>query len=615
MVNAASRPPRRPRRRATRAAALGAIVCGAVVAAVAITPAQDPGKSTVFPGPDPATSVVIRPGAVISLGIPDDTPPLGGGRPGRPEPQNPSTGRPGTPESPPITDPNTGRPTQPETPGIPNPNTGRPTAPGAPDEPVTGAWPAPPDAPIPEGLSADGPLRITRWATWRRVTDHGRSQPPFTMYALRISADGRRIAFGGYEGVRTVGADGSGSAVVSTKRTEDGSLDINADGTTVAWYSGEEGLIVADADGSERRQLPVRAQCFSVRLSGDGRRVFVLEPGFEGGGIVVYPADGGPGRTLVTTEQAARTAGVDANGNHWRGGLSGLDVSADGSRLVFQFLWDALALDVNTGALRRLTQHAGNPPDPGLQRVRISRDGSRIAWVHEGPDADSRYIQFTDWDGGGPVRQTGHQIQGSDWVQFADDGARLGVGWGLRFFPADGSAGYDATDLGSRDPLHRPQKSSIDSTGRRAALVVEEPVAEGMPGSFQVYVADFAPRDLAGNPALTGIAIDNPVMRMDGSSTHLVTLSYSGTALSRAGIVLMRPGLTVPQQLRGGLWDGLGDPEERPYIGGGPRPLVSARLRLPNDTTLPPGPVTVRVWAKDAEGRMTVVDLEGAEVR
>jgi hypothetical protein len=594
----------------TRSAAVVATLAPVLAAALA----QGPPKPRTFPPPEPAKEVVIRPGAVINLGIPDAPPPQPDGRPTQPGGQGgkpdvkPGGNTGAKPDEPTITNPNSGRPTQP---AITNPNSGRPTQPGLQDA-GGGAFPVAPGATPPDGISAKAPLRVATWAVWRRITDHGRGQPLFTMYALRASADGSRVAIGGYEGVRTMRADGSAYTIVTTKRTEDGNLDISADGNRVAWFSGDEGLFVANADGSSRTQLAAKGVCHSVRMSADGTQVFVINSEMDG--IAVFPADGGPGRKLVTTQQAAQALGVDANGNHWRGGLSGLDTDSSGTKLVFHFLWDAAAVDLRDRTVRQLTRNTASQ-NSTLSWARLSADGAKVAWSQSDGPENKRVIVLQNWDGTKTVRHEGDQVAGSDWAQFAQDGARLATAWGLRLFPSDGSPGYNAGDLGSTDPLHRLQRASIAGNGRRCFAEVEEAVADGTQGCGQVYMVEFCPASLAGAPELTDIAIDNAEMKAGGGSGHLVTLRQSGAPLDRAGVVLVRPGSLAPPPLRGGMWDGLKDPDGQQPPATGPRPLVSGRLGIADGQSIAPGPVTIRLVAKDKEGRVTVVEVEGVTAK
>lgn len=578
--------------------ALGVLVAG-------LTVAQGPQNPSKFPPPLPAEEIVIRPGATIELGIPDADPPTPGATPG---------GRPTTPggTTPGGANPGGANPgggaNPPGGAGLPGPRPGQLD----PNQNLAGAYPAPAGARPPEGVSAAGPLRVAHWTVWRRVTDHGRRQPAMTIYGLRISADGQRIALCGYEGVRTVRPNGADYATITTKRTEDGNLDINADGTRVAWYSGEEGLWIANADGTGRKQLAAKGVCHSVRISADGKQVFVI--GGEMDGIAAFPADGGPGRQLVSTARAAQAVGVDANGNHWRGGQSGLDVSGSGERIVFQFLWDALACDLRTGAIRRITGYT-NPEDRGMHWVRLSWDGSKVAWQHDGPSAETRYLAIQNWDGSGEVRHTGDATAGSDWAQLSHNGARLATSWGLRLFASDGPDACNPTDLGGQNPLNRVQRLGVAGSGRLCCVEVEEAVADGLPGCGQIYVAEFDPPTLNGAPAITGLTVTDPVIKSGGGSSHFVQMEAAGAPVQRTGVVLVRPGASTPRALRDGMDDRMGDPDGKQPSAAGPRPLRSSRLGLSQGASVPPGPVTVRVFVRDTEGRITVIDAEGMEVR
>ena len=319
-------------------------------------------------GPDPAQTKVIRPGKLI--GAPQEAvPPDGGG---------------GT-----------------ETPGTTSALT------------------------LPAPLTAGKGLSIVRWTTFRRITRFTQTDLKY-FSQVRLSGDGSKIACACAQGTFVLNADGSGLVALSTKPNNNpGVVDITPDGKKVVWTDiNERELYVANSDGTERVKLPVTTPVSSARITADGKRVFVLSP--EAGGILSLPTDGSDLRRVMTTATVCKLNGVGENGNHWRSWPSGLDISADGSRVVFHLLWDAFAMNGDGSGLRQLTSYL-NPEDRNLNLVRLSGDGKRVATYHQ-----TKGLEIQDWEGGNSNKHPwANGLFDGRSLQFSADGSKLVMGTGL----------------------------------------------------------------------------------------------------------------------------------------------------------------------------------------
>ncbi len=481
---------------------------------------------------------------------------------------------------------------------------------------------------LPPTLGAAEGLRITHWTAFRRITDF-RPEEGKLINQCKLSADGTRIVFSTYAGTYSLRSDGSGLVQLGTVRNE-GLIDISADGSRVAWCD-HSGLYLARADGGAVVPLAKGFPVSSLRLRADGRMLFLQ----NGQGIFRLATDGtnsnegGPlarqglakshpvpphavagqspattsdPKPILTTTTVARLAGTDDNGNHWRGTPSGIDLSDDGQRLVFQFLWDAYAVHADGSGLRRLTQQAG-AEERALNLVRISGDGRTVALHQEA--GERSHVILLDWEGGHRRVFQGPQAAYGDWMQVSREG-RVALGWGLRIFEPDGRTVRDLCHhlLPGRNPLHRPTRMSLSASGRRACLVVEE-------GPAQLVIVDLDPPNLSGLPELRELQATPRFLRADESSTLQASARVLHPDLLACGLTGLRQGLglfnTWGWTLNDQGQDGDALAKDGRFTCGSIRAWAGLKLQ--------PGPLTLRFTASTKAGHVLAVDVEGVEVR
>lgn len=462
---------------------------------------------------------------------------------------------------------------------------------------------------LPAGLSAGEGFRITRWATFHPVTQFRAGEAGSAIGGVRISADGRKIAFWAYnEGCFTINPDGSGLTRIGDYRCDD--LDLSADGRKVAWLD-HTGLYVSGPDGAGKLKLPGGFPVNSIRLTADGRQVIALSPER---GLLALATDGSDVRRVTTTEAVAKVAGTDANGNHWRGGGSGIAISDDGARIVFHFLWNCFAINADGTGLRQLSRLER---EHNLSRVRISGDGRKVCWQEERGHLSRLTIE--DWSGGGRVEYTGEHLSSCGWLAMTRDGSQTGLGWGMRLFSADGRGYYNVITADPDPPgLNRPQMLSITADGRRGCLMVEER------GAAQIALVELDPPALAGAPGATNIRTVPRFVLNDGSTYALLTceardpeLSWVKHMLHRNCLVRMvaADGRYLGGHIQGGQYTILNDRQEHGDEKAGDGVYSCAAVRLAADAKAPPGPISLRLAAANKSGHGLIVDLEGLEVR
>ncbi|MBI5428036.1 MAG: hypothetical protein HZA02_07130 [Nitrospinae bacterium] len=461
---------------------------------------------------------------------------------------------------------------------------------------------------LPPGLSAANGLEIKRWTTFRRITNFQRGPGAKFVYEVKISADGSKIVFASYQGTFVVNADGSGLVQLSDKRNN-GLVDISADAKKIAWYSPEDGLMVANSDGSARMKVPGGLKVDSLRMTAKGDRLFVLVP--EQGGIYALPSDGSGLRRVVHISAAAKVAGTDENNNYWRGWPAGLDISDDGSRLAFTFLYDAFTANGDGGGLRKLTEF-GKAQDLSLSRVRISGDGRRV--VYHNARGDQSALTVMDWDGGNRFEYKGNNVNNGDWIRFSHDARAIVMSWGLRLFDGDGKGQWNADDLGGANPgphaLVRAKMGSIGADLKRAVLEIEGPesVDQGRPS--QLVVAEFNPPSLNGLGPLENIEAAPRFMLNDGSNSSIVSARVNEADLLYAGVLLMREGFRLNDWLSWHL-----PLKKDPKAKVGVFSSEPVAMRSYSGKPMAAGPVTLRVFTIGKNGNVLTVDLEGLEAR
>jgi hypothetical protein len=333
--------------------------------------------------------------------------------------------------------------------------------------------------------------------------------------------------------------------------------------------------------------------------------VFLLSP--EAGGILSIAADGTDRRMLATTAAVCRLNGVGENGNHWRGWPSGLDIAADGSRVVFHLLWDAFAMNGDGSGVRQLTQYL-KPEDRNLNFVRISGDGKRVATYHQ-----VNGVTVTDWDGTNTVSTPRDNVVDGRWMELSADGGRIAASWGLWLFDGQKPGKVELHEWGSGNfdhPLFEARGASISADGRRVCLVVK------YLGLQQLVVVDINPPDIQGLPALSDLTLLPRSISTDGSIEATATARVIGGAPETIGVTGLREGSRFAEwHLR--PWGALNDGGRAGDRLAGDGVFSTAGLRLYNATGKPPqpGPITIRFFAWDRDRQALLVDVEGFQAR
>ncbi len=456
----------------------------------------------------------------------------------------------------------------------------------------------------PPGLGAAAPLKITRWTTFRRITNFPRGEGAKFINAAKISADGSKIAFSAYNGTYVINPDGTGLTRLSDKRNE-GRVDISADGRRVVWYEEHNRAgYVGDSGALGKTRLSGGFYVQAVRITAKGDRVFVVSG--EGGGIFAVPVDGSEGKKIVTTANVCKLNGVDENGNHWR---DILDISDNGSNIVFHLLMDAFAAHGDGSGLRQLTQNRPSQ-DFSLKSVRVSGNGGKIAILHERGEKTAAALM--DWGGGNRVEYLGWDYGYGDWMQLSRDGKQAALSWGLRLLDSRGNSSWNALDFG-RDLIYRPAMASLTADFKRACLVIEggESTDQGRPS--QLVIVDFNPARLGPAPAITDISVSPGDVPNDGSKPVTPSARVTGEDITAVVVQMIRDGwnlhgISYTSQL---LWDdgSNGDPSAKDGI------FTNNGLALVSYGKVAPGPVALRYTAANKAGHILSVEAEGFKAR
>ena len=277
-------------------------------------------------------------------------------------------------------------------------------------------------------------------------------------------------------GTYTIAADGTNLLQLSAMRNY-GLLDISADGTKVVWYDEYRDGYVAGRDGSGKVKLPGTHAVSGLRMTAAGDQIYEVAP--EAGGIIKLPANGS-GMTLVkATADVATLNGVDANGNHWRGVI---DISDDGSKVVFTFLWDVFSMAGDGGGLKQHTQFL-MPENRTLKLARVSGNGAKMAWNVE--DGARSAVTIADWGGSNKLDYVGLNYASGAWLRLSGDASRAALGWGIRLL-----------DTTKAVALRRPRlRQQLDSAGKAGDGHPDPRCQAGLPGGGGTRI------DRSGTPA------------------------------------------------------------------------------------------------------------------
>ena len=464
------------------------------------------------------------------------------------------------------------------------------------------------DAGIADGAAAGAePLTITRRTSYRRITNFQRGPEAKFISDARISADGSMIIFATFAGTYTIHSDGSNLVQLNDKRNN-GLIDISANGKKVVWYDETQTYDgwVAASDGSGKIKLPGTAGCKGLRLTAAGDQIYEVAP--DAGGIVRFAADGSGMKVIMSTADVAKLNGVDANGNHWRGVI---DISDDGSKVVFTFLWDAFAMTGEGADLKQLTQFL-MPENRTLKLARVSGNGAKLAWNVE--DGANSKVTISDWGGGNPVVYSGITYSAGYWLQLSGDGSRAVQGYGLKLLDPTKVAPYDAIDSGSNSiPLGKASMDTITANGKRACLVIEgqESTDQGRPN--QIVVVDFDPPTSNGAPTIEAPAASLRALPTDGSKKTTVFAAVKDAEVTEVNTVALRGGLRLGATPW--LHWALDDTGMQGDVTAKDTTYTSNAVSIGSGDMVAPGPFTLRFVASNKAGHVLMVDTEGMEAK
>jgi hypothetical protein len=454
---------------------------------------------------------------------------------------------------------------------------------------------------LPPQITAGKNLRISRIQTFRRITNFPRGDEAQSISAVKIADNGSSIYFASDKGTFTINPDGTGLRQISKKPAA--LIDLSADGGKLAWYEGgADGLFTANGDGSERTPMPGGFNIIALRMTADGSKLFILSP--EKNGLFVMPSDGSDVKRVTTTAAVSKALGLpDENGNSWR---NQIDISSDGSRIAMYFLWDVLACSGDGSNLHPITRYKG----PVIDRMRLSPDGTTI--VHMRNQSPNSALVFTAFDGS-PIAEFKKSDENISSMQIASDNSRVWISSGVRNFSRDGHTMLDACDCGAG--LWAPANLSMTSDQRRGCFQIDGPLSTDQGRPSQLMIVNFNPQSIDALPSVSEINGAPKFMLADGSSTVRVTMKSSDPEPRSIGAALIYDGHRPPNLAN--TWYGMNDngTDGDETKGDGIFTTKGLCARTYDGKPLPAGPVTLRVHILDKDWNLTVVDLDGLEVR
>lgn len=463
---------------------------------------------------------------------------------------------------------------------------------------------------VPTGISAAQGLRVKRWYSWRKIMDNPRDATAKHISSAKISGNGQKIVFFGRQGVHTLNPDGTGLTQITAEPTDRG--DITSDGRRVVWYNAKEGIMMAASDASGRTSLPGGLKPIALRISGDGSSIFALD--YEKDGIFRLPPDGSDIKRVTTTANVSVANGVDENRNHWR--ADSMDVSDDGRRIVFRFLWDAFALDVQSGRLRQFTSYL-NPEDRSLVTARISPDGNKVAYLYYG--GQKHFVAVQEWNGTPAATHDGLGPGMRD-IEILADGSVFG-GWEfIRFLRPDGRTREEVLGFAEAPMFDNPYSATSTSDGRRIVFVAEGVVSQDQGRGSQLFTVEVRPASISGFPTLREIRARPPFVPVDSSTTSTISVRAGEAPQLNMVYAFMTRENMLGYDLNLARYSGDGwlvDNGTRGDSMANDGVFTGNQFTLRQYVTRPiePGPLTLRVFARNKAGSMTVVDLEGMEGR
>lgn len=400
-----------------------------------------------------------------------------------------------------------------------------------------------------------------------------------------LSSDGSTAVFADAPGTQDpaipnriyiVNADGAGLAEVDAYQTHCycGSwVDISADGTTVVSTESMQLRLVRNG-GEARTVLDLTSnEMSSIRLTGDGDRVFVLVARDTAvtasavvlqRGIYAVEADGSDVRQIAGPDQIAGLLGVTPDQVQMlRLQTNALDVSSDGSHVVFgAYVGPEQAVFAVAGDGSDLHQLRGDLAF--VRRVAISGDGATVAYDVSPPDthSDNNEVEVVDFGGGEPRLLATRTFSGfDDPMQLSDDGGRLLISpnsylidtaTGTTRQLAVVTPGIDGNTALLVDGMPR---ATMDATATRFLYVFRGARCADCPNFHeQLATLDLDPTDPGDVPTISEPSIDPSEIPLNAAAatTASATVDASGTLLG-VGLVALYDGLYDLNVGRGGV--------------------------------------------------------------
>jgi Tol biopolymer transport system component len=402
-------------------------------------------------------------------------------------------------------------------------------------------------------------------------------------FAPIISDDGSTIAFARAPGtgaeetpnrIFAMNADGSGEREVDayTSLCYCGSiLDVSADGSTIV-SSDTVQLRVSTGSGGGKQLLALDSnEIDAVRISGDGGTIVFRvyrdtavrdtdpdEP-FQRG-IYAIDVDGGNLRQIVAPDDLAPLLHVPLDDVPFFGGAFGVDVSADGTHVMFGMLNAPEAGGYGQGLFA--VDLAGGPPRDLLGRVgfvnagAISGDGSTIAYITTMIEAGAQAVGVVSFGGGVPHKLTdgsppptgiGMGLPNNDRIQLTADGATLLLGpTGLLLNTTDGSPfslsiSDAAVVSGDPPPLFSGTmyRATMDATASHFLFLQAD--ANNV---LQFVRIDLDPSDPGEAPIIDDLRVNPASIPIAGAANATVTARVtSANSFLRVGLVVLAGGL------------------------------------------------------------------------
>ena len=388
--------------------------------------------------------------------------------------------------------------------------------------------------------------------------------------APKISANGNRIVYTMSPGagdpnnpnrILVMNPDGSGQRQVDAYGTQcfcASALDLTSDGSQVI-SSDTVQLRIASAAGSGGRELVALSsnEISYIRIAGDGSRVF-----FQTGrdttlrataaqipiqrGVWVINPDGGGLRQIVGPRQiSALTSVPEAEVFRFDTNGPSLDVSDDGSRIVFGVNARGqriFAINLDGGGLRQILG-----PVNFVSHAGISGAGTKV-YYDIIPASGPQEIGVINFDGSGRLALTnnaspppsGFPTTG-DRMQLSADGGQLLIGSpGVLYDTATGAALQLSARFGPLGLLYSGlSRATMNGAANRFIYLFTDNAA-----ILQIVTLDLDPASLGASPSITTPSLNPLFALVNGGSRATVSARLStGAELILAECVILSNGL------------------------------------------------------------------------